>query len=101
MAEVPMPIFLKNHLTDLLCMPIVLTICLWGIRTLKKRPNFMLTIPMILSMSLFYAWFFEFFAPQYYPAQTGDKIDAIMYLIGGGLYWFFQNHLRKSKVIVS
>lgn len=95
-TDLELPIFIKNHLTDLLCMPIILTICLAFVRWIKRLPNYVLTPFMIISMTVFYAVLFEFLAPINNPNQTGDWIDILMYAIGGFGYWVIQKRVKST-----
>jgi hypothetical protein len=95
---VELSLFFKNHFTDLLCMPIVLTICLAFVRLIKKLPTYLLTPLMIISMTVFYAVLFEYLAPLNNPNQTGDWLDVLMYGLGGIEFWLIQRlHLSNSK----
>ena len=92
-TDLELPFFIKNHLTDLLCMPIILTLCLAFVRLLKRLPNYTLTPFMIISMTVFYAVLFEYIQPLTNPNQTGDWIDVGMYGLGGFGYWLIQKRL--------
>lgn len=81
------PDFIQFYLADLLCMPVILTLCLVGVRIIKRVPEFKLTAVMILGMTLFYALFFEWYLPKMNHQYTADYLDAIMYFIGAGIYW--------------
>lgn len=98
-TNLELPIFIKNHLTDLLCMPIILTLCLVFVRIVKRIPNYVLTPFMIFSMTAFYAVLFEYIAPKSNPNQTGDWIDVLMYGIGGIGYWLVQRRFIENKVL--
>lgn len=91
-------IFLRNHLNDFLYIPIVLIICLIAIRTLKKQPEFELNLGMICGMVIFSSVIFEYVAPFYFSHTTGDWLDVVMYVLGGGFYYYFQEK-RVTKVV--
>ena len=96
---IELPLFFKNHFTDLLCMPIVLTICLAFVRLIKKLPTYVLTPFMIISMTVFYAVLFEYLAPLNNPNQIGDCIDVLMYALGGVSFWLIQRRfISQSKI---
>jgi hypothetical protein len=96
-TDLILPIFIKNHLTDLLCMPIILTICLVGVRLIRRLPNYVLNPFMIFSMTVFYAVIFEYLAPKSNPNQTGDWIDVGMYVLGGLGYWVIQRRVNLDR----
>ena len=83
-----LPVFINSYLTDFLCMPIILTLSLVGVRWIKKIPEFILSPVMIFGMTGFYALLFEVILPQYSSKYTQDPIDFILYFCGALLYWF-------------
>jgi len=95
-SGVELPVFFKNYFTDLLLMPIILTLCLVGVRLIKRLPHFKLNLVMIFGMTTFYALFFEVYAPTISLNQTGDWLDVVMYFIGGVVFWFWQNNWQKT-----
>lgn len=97
LTDLELSIFIKNHLTDLLCMPIILTICLAFVRFIKRLPDYTLTPFMIISMTVFYAVLFEYISPINNPNQTGDWIDVLMYVIGGFVYWVIQRRFILNQ----
>ena len=96
-TDLELPFFIKKHLTDLICLPIILTICLVGVRVIKRLPNYTLTPFMIISMTVFYAVLFEYLAPLNNPNQIGDWIDALVYCIGGVGYLFIQRRVSVNS----
>ena len=87
----------NSYLTDLLCMPIILTFCLAGIRLLKRIPTYVLTLPMIVAMTTFYAILFEYYLPNANSKYTADFVDVIMYFAGAGLYWIIWNWVDDNE----
>ncbi len=68
-------------------MPVILTLCLVGVRIIKRLPVFELTLKMVFKMTLFYAVLFEWMLPHYYPnTYTADFFDVIAYAMGGLSY---------------
>jgi hypothetical protein len=86
------PLFFKNYFSDLLFLPIVLIICLTVIRYIKKETVLKLNFFMVLALTLFYSWFFEIYAPKYYPHQIGDSIDIVMYFLGALIFLVYQKY---------
>ena len=83
----PLPAIVNNYLTDFLCMPIILTICLVGVRYFKKIPHFKLSVAMIFGMTLFYALFFEWFLPLNNLQYRADIVDVGLYFLGAFGYF--------------
>lgn len=79
--------WVNNYLTDFLCMPIILTICLVGVRFFKRIPQFHLNQLMIFGMTAFYAFLFEYMLPNSSSLYTADFVDVIMYFAGAIFYW--------------
>jgi hypothetical protein len=71
-------------------MPVALTICLASIRWIKKLPNFILNLGMIIGTTLLSSIVFEYIGPIYYEHATGDLVDVLMYGIGGAFYYVLQ-----------
>lgn len=99
LAQIQVPILINNYATDLLCMPIILTLCLAGVRWIKKMPHFHLSLFMIFGMTVYYIFFFEFFLPQYSPNYTADWIDGACYAVGALFYTLIWNKKSKSPSI--
>ncbi len=68
-------------------MPIVLTLCLFGIRVIHKKEHLELNGFMIISMTLFYAVLFELILPKYSTNYTADLLDVMMYFFGTLFFW--------------
>ena len=83
----PLPVLVNYYLTDFLCMPIILTFCLAGVRYFKKIPHFKLSILMILGMTTFYALLFELFLPLNNHQYHADLLDVGLYFLGA--FFFF------------
>lgn len=82
-----LPELVNSYLTDLLCLPIILTISLMVTRLIKRDHSISLTLLMIAGMTLFYAWYFEWYLPARNPHYTADIIDVWCYLVGAFFYW--------------
>jgi hypothetical protein len=94
-AAVPIPPLVNNYLNDLLCLPIVLTICLTVIRIIKVEKSFTLSNFEILSMFILYSILFEIIFPRNYPRYTADIWDVILYGIGAICFRIFWNKPLK------
>lgn len=91
--------WINSYLTDFLCMPIILTLCLVGVRFVKQIPHFSLSPFMIFGMTLFYAILFEWILPNGSSTYTSDFLDVIMYFAGAGVYWLICSFKRQDSVI--
>jgi uncharacterized membrane protein len=47
---------------------------------------------MVITLTLFYSWFFEIYVPKIYSNQIGDLIDVVMYFIGAIFFLIYQKH---------
>lgn len=82
-----LPEIVNSYLTDLLCMPIVLTLSSLGVRIIKRNPSINLSLSMVLSLTLFYALYFEWFLPLRSQNYTVDWIDVCCYFAGSIIYF--------------
>ncbi len=82
-----LPEVVNSYLTDLLCLPIILTLSLLATRSIKRDYSINLTVPMISWMTLFYACYFECYLPAKNSRYTADIIDVCCYIIGASFYW--------------
>ncbi|MGF1557351.1 hypothetical protein [Paucihalobacter sp.] len=86
--KIDIPDWISFYFYDFLCMPIVLTIILALIRFLKKDASVKIPLFAIVSLTVYYAWFFEWLMPKYDPRYTGDWLDVLMYFLGSSLFYF-------------
>lgn len=86
----PQPWWIRFYLNDLLCMPIVLSICLAVIRYLKSEGNYFLDGYKVMFMVVFYAIIFEWILPKSNERYTSDIWDIVCYAFGGFLFYVFQ-----------
>ncbi len=88
-----MPRLISHYLNDLLCMPIVLSVCLALIRHLKKDDTIYVPLIIIVLITLYYSFHFEWLLPQFYIRYTADSIDVVLYSIGALMFYIFQKKL--------
>lgn len=91
-----LPTWITFYVNDFLCMPVVLTICLKILHYLKKDNTILLPLLPILSLSTFYAFYFEWYLPQERTRYTGDWVDVFMYF-GGALLFYGVQFIRTKK----
>ncbi|MFO8146469.1 MAG: hypothetical protein ACQEWG_06900 [Bacteroidota bacterium] len=96
-TTVDMPNWITSYVNDFLCMPVVLTICLKIVHYIKKDNTVLLPLLPILTLTSFYALYFEWYMPQVETRYTADWVDVIMYFGGAFLFYSFQFISSKKK----
>ena len=95
-----LPWWVNNHVNDFLCLPIVLFICQYCVRKLRSDPTIRLPLPLILSVTLYYALFFEYYLPKVHLRYTADFWDVVLYFLGALFFYGMERisrHLLRSK----
>ena len=92
-----LPLWVNNYMNDFFCMPIVLFVCQYAVRKLKSHLKFRLSLPLILSVTLYYAIYFEYYLPKINPRYTADPLDVVLYFLGALFFYFTENRVRKAK----
>lgn len=93
----PLPHWINGHLTDLICLPIVLLICLALVRMLKRDSAIEIKPWLIALICIEYALIFEWILPQKSPIYIADWIDVVMYFLGGLIFFFIQPIFSNEK----
>lgn len=96
--ELYFPELINNYLSDLLCMPIVLTIARYGIAYWINDARFRLNRWHIISATLAFILFFEIILPLRSSIYTADPFDALMYLLGAFIFWRCQSRSLASAL---
>lgn len=89
--SISLPEWTNNYLNDFLCMPIVLFIGQFTIRKLKRNNILRLPWPLILTLTLFYSIYFEYYLPGINSRYTADFLDVILYFLGSALFYVMEN----------
>lgn len=84
------PELINSYLSDLLCIPIVLSISRYVVAYWINDARLKLNIWHITSAVFAFIIVFEIILPQKDPIYTSDPLDALMYLIGGVIFYFHQ-----------
>lgn len=84
------PEWTTSYLNDLLCMPIILTICLKMVHYLTKNRSIKISIAQALTLTFLYAIYFELILPQFVDRYTADLVDVLLYFSGATLFLFLQ-----------
>ena len=75
---------LHGHITDLLCMPVVLTLAQIAVRMLF--PQFRVNAMLAWATCAAFALWFEWWLPAMDPRHTADRIDVVCYAMGTGVF---------------
>lgn len=104
-SETPVPAWVSSYFADLLCMPLLLTAALYLLRWIKKRPELLLSLPMIVFAWLYCSFIFEWLLPRFNNAYTSDIVDILIYALGSAVFaiaqaktiWFKQKSLTALR----
>ncbi len=91
-----LPAWINNYVNDFLTLPLVLGICLFLARKIKRNPQLQLPLPLLLVITLFYCFYFEWYLPKHNPRYTGDWIDCLLYFAGAMVFSVL--HWRNDKI---
>ena len=90
-----LPHLINNYLNDLLCMPIVLKICQFAVRFIKKDKYITIPIKISFTLTLLYAMYFEFLLPKFNNRYTADAIDVILYFMGLLFFLWIEGSIKN------
>lgn len=87
-----LPSFISFHFTDLLFIPMQLTVCLIVLRFLKRKSVLTIPVALVFINTILMSILFEWYLPVYNESiyQTTDITDVLMYFIGAFLFLFIQ-----------
>lgn len=85
------PDLINSYASDLLCIPIVLSIARSCIAYWINDATFKLNRWQITFTAIALIVCFEIILPQYSSVYTADKFDALMYILGAILFERFQS----------
>jgi hypothetical protein len=97
---VQLPVFFSSYLNDLLCMPVVLSICLFLIRKISREKDLRISLFSAFSLAALYSVYFEVYLPEVNPRYTADVLDVCMYFAGALIFWLVQKNDSPSKLQV-
>lgn len=96
--DVTLPSLINNYLNNLLCLPVVLTLCLIVLQLIKKNNSLTIPIFVIASIAVYYIVYFEWFLPKMNKRYTADPLDAVLYIVGAvGFYVMQKSWIKKEK----
>ncbi|MHA6281238.1 hypothetical protein ACXYMT_13765 [Salinimicrobium sp. CAU 1759] len=84
------PTFLSSYLNDLLCLPIVLSICFFVITFFSKSKRVKISLFSAFSLAALYSVYFELYLPEVTNRYTSDVIDVLLYFAGALIFWLIQ-----------
>jgi hypothetical protein len=84
------PEWVRFYLDDLLCIPLVLTVTLFILR-IFYGPQVRLSWYHVVFTVLYFSLAFEVFFPKFMSRYTGDWVDAVLYAVGGLIFYRFMN----------
>ncbi len=82
---------IQYYLIDLLAVPIIAQLCLWWMRLIVHKPNYLLSKWNILMLIISLTMVFEIYLPTKNARYTGDYFDVLMYSIGGLFFLKYMN----------
>ena len=86
-----LPSFFSSYLNDLLCLPIVLSICFFVVRSFGINRSPKISLFTAFSLAALYAIYFEFYLPEVTTRYTSDVIDVLLYFVGAIIFWLVQS----------
>lgn len=95
--DLQLPTFFSSYLNDLLCMPVVLSVCLFIIRKINKRKNLKISLFSAFSLAALYSVYFEIYLPEVTTRYTADVVDVILYFTGAFIFWLVQKTEQQQK----
>ena len=94
--EFQMPVWMNGYVTDFLCIPLILSATLLVSRLIRKNHQLLISPFMIALICLEFAVVFEWILPAKSPVYTADKMDTLMYFLGGIAFYFLQPIYRPD-----
>ncbi len=86
----PIPVWLNNYWSDVLCLPIILTLMVLVIRRLQQKPMFLLELKHIVVVCVYISLMFELILPHFFTKFKSDLGDVLAYSLGALVFYRFQ-----------
>lgn len=90
-----LPNWIHFYAADFICMPLVLSVILIALRYFYKNEAFQIPLFAIVSLTVYYALFFEWILPKVSERYTADWIDVLLYALGSSVFYL----LQKKQII--
>lgn len=95
--HVALPELVNNYLNDFLCMPIVLKVCLYGVRFIKSEKRIQLPLLLQILLTLLFIIYFEGVLPISHERYTADYLDIIAYTLGLIFFIRVEGYEHKNR----
>lgn len=92
-----LPGFFTSYFNDLLCLPVVLSICLFIIKFFSKNDRVQISLFSAFSLAALYSIYFELYLPEVTGRYTSDVIDVLLYFTGAFIFWWIQKYGYSPK----
>lgn len=89
-----LPYYIHNYGSNLICMPIILKTIQLILKFASKK-KIRLSYSHIISVTLYFSWYFEYYLPKHNIRYTADYYDTLLYFIGSILYCYLENYFKK------
>lgn len=93
--QLNLPDWVQFYAADLLCMPLVLIVILALLKYFYGNQHFIIPLSAIVSLTVYYALFFEWLLPKISQRYTADWLDVLMYALGALAFYLLQ---RKNLI---
>ncbi|MFS4416408.1 hypothetical protein [Maribacter sp. 2307ULW6-5] len=97
--ELALPWWANNHLNNLLCMPLVLKMCQYGLRYVKSDAALKIPLALSFALTLCYSLYFEVWLPGRDPRYTADVVDVLLYFLGMAFFHLVENYRDNPKPV--
>lgn len=91
-----LPNLIKNHLADILFIPILMGFAQWIIQKTWSK-SFKINIKHLVIGLVWTIFFFEWYLPTHQTTSTADPFDAIAYAFGAFVYWMYSKSILKTE----
>ena len=94
----PLPQYINGYITDVFAIPVIASLALCFQRVVViKSDHYTLSVWHVAFITAYVALVFEVLLPAFSKTYTGDRIDVLLYIIGG---IFFYNVMNKPVLEV-
>lgn len=95
--SVGIPGWVDAYLTDVLCLPLILSLSLILLRWIFQRAEMLLTVPMIVFAWVVTSVLFEVVLPLKSDVYVADTMDVVAYGIGALIFFFLQKKIPTNS----
>jgi hypothetical protein len=91
-----LPYYIHNYGSNFICMPIILKTIQLTLKFVSKK-NIRLSYIHIISVTLYFSWYFEYYIPKHNTRYTADYFDIMLYFIGSLLYCYLESNFKDTR----